>query len=209
VYQPVKGGVVGVPADTRDFINTNVIPALVSAHEELIVAKKNLNAAIEAFSKRPLLTFEYTGHRELIQSGHAEFKLLYDQHLAPLDVVINAGFSTYNTPNPTLHQGRLREYHGTLSFAGTAKNPFPVNDRDLAEMSYSLSGQLERFEEKGTNIAVANFRLELPIAAAVSIPFSISYANRTELLREKEVKGHFGLTFDLDKLYALTRDIAK
>ena len=209
VYQPIKAGTVGVPTDTRDFVNTNVIPALVSAHAELIAAKQKLNAAIEQFSKQPLLTFEYTGHRNLSQTGYAEFKLLYDQHVAPLDIVMNAGFSTYNTPNPALHQGRLREYHGTLSLAGTAKSPFPVTDRDLGTITYSLSGQLERFEEKGTNIAIANFRLELPIASAVSIPFSISYANRTELLNEKEVRGHFGLAFDLDKLYALTRDIAK
>jgi hypothetical protein len=209
VYQPIKTGAVGVPTDTRDFINTNVIPALVSAHEELIAAKQNLNAAIEQFTKQPLLTFEYTGHRNLTQTGYAEFKLLFDQHVAPLDVVMNAGFSTYNTPSPALHQQRLREYHGTLSLAGAAKNPFPVTDRDLGKITFSLSGQLERFEEKKTNIAIANFRFELPIAAAVSIPFSISYANRTELLNEKEIKGHFGLTFDLDKLYALTRDIAK
>jgi hypothetical protein len=209
VYQPVKTGAVDVPKDTRDFINTNVIPALASAHDDLIAAKKNLSAAIDQFSKRPLLTFEYTGHRNVMQSGYAEFKLLYDQHVAPMDVVMNAGFSTYNTPNPVLHQGRIREYHGNLELEGQAKNPFPVTERDSGKMMYSVSAQLERFEEKGTNIAVANLRVELPIAAAVSIPLSVSYANKTELLNEKEIKGHFGLTFDLDKLYALTRSIGK
>jgi hypothetical protein len=209
VYQPIKDGKVQVPSDTSNFINTTLIPALAGVHEELVLAKQNLNAALEQFSKRPLLTLEYTGHRNLTQSGYAEFKLLYDQHVAPLDVILNAGFSTYNTPNPVLHQERIREYHGTFSLAGTAKNPFPVSERDFGKMTYSLSGQIERFQEKNTNIAVANFRFELPVAAALSIPFSISYANRTELLNEKEVKGHFGLTFDLDKLYALTRDIAK
>jgi hypothetical protein len=209
IYQQIKTGVIGVPQDTRDFINTNVIPALGSANEALIAAKKDLSAAIDQFSKQPLLTFEYTGHRNATQTGYAEFKLLYDQHVAPLDVVMNAGFSTYNTPNPALHQERIREYHGNLELGGKAKNPFPVTDRDLGKVTYSISAQLERFEEKGTNIAVANFRLELPIAAAVSIPLSVSYANKTELLNEKEIKGHFGLTFDLDKLYALTRSIAK
>jgi len=209
VYQQVKTGAVDVPKDTRDFINTNVIPALGSANEALIAARENLKDAIDKFTKRPLLTFEYTGHRNATQSGYAEFKLLYDQHVAPLDVVINAGFSTYNTPSPALHQGRIREYHGNLELGGKATNPFPVTDRDLAKVTYSVSAQLERFEEKGTNIAVANFRLELPIAAAVSIPLSVSYANKTELLNEKEIKGHFGLTFDLDKLYALTRTLTK
>ena len=209
VYQQVKTGAVDVPSETRDFINTNVISALASAHDDLIAAKKNLSAAIDRFTKRPLLTFEYTGHRNATQTGYAEFKLLYDQHVAPLDVVMNAGFSTYNTPNPALHQERIREYHGNLDVGGKAKNPFPVSERDFGKVTFSVSAQLERFREKGTNIAVANFRLELPIAAAVSIPLSVSYANRTELLNEKEIKGHFGLTFDLDKLYALTRNIAK
>lgn len=209
IYQPIKAGSIDVPKEARDFINGNVIPALGSANEALMAAKKDLSAAIDQFTKQPLLTFEYTGQRNTTQSGYAEFKLLYDQHVAPIDVVVNAGFSAYNTPSPTLHQGRIREYHGNLELGGKARNPFPVTDRDMGKVTYSASAQLERFEEKGTNIAVANFRFELPIAAAVSIPLSVSYANKTELLNEKEIRGHFGLTFDLDKLYALTRTITK
>jgi hypothetical protein len=39
----------------------------------------------------------------------------------------------------------------------------------------------------------------------VKIPLSISYANRTELLKEKSIRGHIGMTFDLDVLSSLRR----
>jgi hypothetical protein len=45
--------------------------------------------------------------------------------------------------------------------------------------------------------------LEIPVAAGVSLPISITYSNATELIKEKDVRGNFGITFDLDKLKSL------
>jgi hypothetical protein len=41
--------------------------------------------------------------------------------------------------------------------------------------------------------------------SGVKIPLSVSVANRTELLKEKNVRGHIGLTFDLDVLASAVR----
>jgi len=35
----------------------------------------------------------------------------------------------------------------------------------------------------------------------VKLPLAVSYANRTELLKASTVRGHFGLTYDLDSLF--------
>ena len=45
-------------------------------------------------------------------------------------------------------------------------------------------------------------RLSIPIATGISLPLSIGYGNRPELLRkqEKDVYGKFGLTFDFAKI---------
>ena len=49
-------------------------------------------------------------------------------------------------------------------------------------------------------------RLTIPVkGSGVKVPLSISVANRTELVREKNVRGHIGLTFDMDVLSALVR----
>jgi hypothetical protein len=41
--------------------------------------------------------------------------------------------------------------------------------------------------------------------SGVKIPLSLSYANRTELLKEKDVRGHVGVTFDMDVLSSVVR----
>ncbi len=59
--------------------------------------------------------------------------------------------------------------------------------------------------EKG-RIHVGQAKLTIPMkGSAIKIPLSVSFANRTELLKEKNVRGHIGLTFDLDVLAAAVR----
>ena len=41
--------------------------------------------------------------------------------------------------------------------------------------------------------------------SGLKIPLSLSYSNRTELLKEKDVRGHIGVTFDMDVLSSLVR----
>ena len=53
------------------------------------------------------------------------------------------------------------------------------------------------------NIGLAQAKLTIPTkSAGVSIPVSVTWANRTELIKEKEVRANFGLSFDLDKIFA-------
>jgi hypothetical protein len=55
-------------------------------------------------------------------------------------------------------------------------------------------------------IHVLQGKVTIPLkGSGVKIPLSISFANRTELIKEKTVRGHIGLTFDLDVLSALRR----
>jgi len=50
-------------------------------------------------------------------------------------------------------------------------------------------------------------RITVPVkGSGIKIPFSVSYANRTELLKEKRTfRAHFGLTLDMDVLFAAVR----
>ena len=50
--------------------------------------------------------------------------------------------------------------------------------------------------------------MDLPIASGFRVPFSITYASRTELIDESEVRGNFGISLDFDQLYALARSAA-
>ena len=55
-------------------------------------------------------------------------------------------------------------------------------------------------------IHAAQAKVTIPVrGSGVKIPVSVSFANRTELIREKTVRAHFGLTFDLDVLASVVR----
>jgi hypothetical protein len=52
------------------------------------------------------------------------------------------------------------------------------------------------------NIGLVQGKLTIPTKSAVSIPLSVTWASRTELIKESDVRGNIGITFDLDKLFA-------
>jgi hypothetical protein len=53
------------------------------------------------------------------------------------------------------------------------------------------------------NIGVFQAKLSIPIKdSGVKIPVAFTYASRTELVKEKDVRGNIGITFDLDSLFA-------
>jgi len=53
------------------------------------------------------------------------------------------------------------------------------------------------------HIGVLQFKFTLPVAGGVKIPLSITASNRTELIKEKDVRASFGLTFDLDAVLGI------
>jgi hypothetical protein len=56
---------------------------------------------------------------------------------------------------------------------------------------------------KPGNIGVFQAKYSIPIGdSGVQIPISFTASNRTELVKEKDVRGNIGITFDLDKLLA-------
>jgi hypothetical protein len=56
---------------------------------------------------------------------------------------------------------------------------------------------------KPGNIGVFQVKYSIPVGSSgVQIPISFTASNRTELVKEKDVRGNIGITFDLDKLLA-------
>jgi hypothetical protein len=46
----------------------------------------------------------------------------------------------------------------------------------------------------------AQAKLTIPITDGVDFPISVSYVSRTDLIKEADVRGKFGFTFDLSKI---------
>jgi hypothetical protein len=62
-------------------------------------------------------------------------------------------------------------------------------------------------ESRTGNIGLFQTKFTIPAGkgSGVKIPLSFTYANRTELIKESEVRGAIGVTFDLDSIFSKPR----
>jgi len=51
------------------------------------------------------------------------------------------------------------------------------------------------------HIGVVQGKLTIPINGVLKIPISVTWSNRTELIKEKDLRGQVGLTLDLDSIF--------
>jgi hypothetical protein len=113
--------------------------------------------------------------------------------------------------NPTLPKPRrVRDFQ----FAGGVDIPFG-NVREFGQFVFFANGKYERLLENAIDdigqvlpnttgdIAHLQFGLKIPVAkSGFKIPVSVTFANRTELIKERTVKGNFGFSLDLDTIFS-------
>ena len=138
----------------------------------------------------------------------AEFPLIKRSQLA-----LNASTSVFTSLPAGSTSGAIRDYR----VSGQTDIPLPELPQ-LGKSTLSLSGLfLSLLEEplgqpllvngvaesrKG-NIRLFQATLSVPIkGAGVKIPLSITASNRTELIKESDVRGTIGITLDLDSLFS-------
>jgi hypothetical protein len=183
-----------------------------SATDAYVRAAGTLDEALKQLEKKATLTLGYFNERGA--SGTPNYsvgKLMFEKHpdgFMQIDANISA--SAYSNPDRTKNQQTFRDATAALQFQqNLGKSPFLINADDKSQISLAFAGRYERLQEnrhvpgKKADIAVANWKVEIPIGQGVSLPISITYANSTELINEKDVRGNFGITFDLDKLHTL------
>jgi hypothetical protein len=179
---------------------------------ELTVAEsKEMNDAIGELSKKAALTFVYAQEQPAVGNNYSALKLVFAK--GPQDsmqITVNVSGSLYHHPIATKNQETFRDFTASLDLTqklGRSPFLFDVVNKDPITMSFA--GRYERMPEnqgipgKKADIAVAGAKFEIPVAAGVSFPVSVTYANATELIKESHVSGNFGISFDLDKLKAL------
>ena len=126
---------------------------------------------------------------------------------------LNVGTTLFNSLPAGGKTGRVRDYR----ISGQFDIPLP-EIASIGKPTLSFSGlYLHLLEEplgeqlKVNDVAVSRTggiaffqsKLILPVkGAGVKIPISLTVANRTELIKEKEVRGTIGVTFDFDSLFS-------
>ena len=164
---------------------------------------------LDEVAKGKVITFEYTNNREVNAPDLSNFRLIAETGVfgGKADLTGNASFTVYNA-RPAGGVGRVRDFQ----FAGQLDMPFRVER--VGNFVFSFAGKYERVMGDATaldgtvlpgtkgDIAVGQLKLEVPFLPGMRLPLSLTFANRTELVREREVRGNFGFTFDMDKILA-------
>jgi hypothetical protein len=168
------------------------------------------NEILADINKGGIVTFDYTNTRQVNAPNLSNFMLIAEKGAGGrFDATFNGSLTIFDKI-PVGMTKRVRDFQFSGQFdAGLG------NVRGIGNLVFSLSGKYERLMEdamapdgmtmmntKG-DIAIGQLKLTIPIKGlGVKMPVSVTFANRTELIKEKEVRGNIGFTFDLDTLFA-------
>lgn len=125
----------------------------------------------------------------------------------------NASLTIFNSIPAGMRLGRVRDYR----LSGEFDIPLP-EIQGLGQSALTFSGLFlalrqpalgmpvvvndQMIDTKG-NVGLFQAKFTIPVkGGGVKIPFSLTYATRTELNKEADVRGNIGLTLDLDTIFA-------
>jgi hypothetical protein len=213
VYEKVKNGTIRV-----DDVAVKASLSELSVVQKLIVeAREQFREDVKEWAKMGnLSTFAYTNHRVANGSDYSEFKLLFERHVKPLELVLNGNFSIYHKPDPQKNQDRIRDFSFSASLEWASKrNALFRGDEEMATpITFSLTGRYQRLKEN-ENMAlrepdIANFqaKLEIPVAPGFSIPIAYTYATATEATGKPENRFNVGLHLNVSKILSFKRALA-
>lgn len=172
-------------------------------------ARENI---LDKIARAPIVTFEYTAERPLNAPDLSKFQLIAEKGLkGKSEFTFNGLVTIFNQKPAMASASRIRDFQFALQF----DVPFGELGLGIGKPVLSFAGRYERLmsdamisnsmvakNTKG-DIGVGQVKLTIPVKnSGVRIPLSISYATRTELIKEKQVRGNFGFTFDLDTMFA-------
>lgn len=199
-----------LPAQTieSDAEVTGALTDFVAAYIPFLAEKKRI---MDEISKGTLVTFEYTNYREPNAPDLSNFRFVAEKGTTGgLDFTANASLTMYNKRPPGPNVQRLRDFDFSANLdkklddvmgLGPATLTFAGKYQRLTSDAVAFDGTV--LPNTRGDIAAGQIKLTIPIGSSgIKMPFSITFANRTELIRERETRGNFGFTFDLDTLFA-------
>jgi hypothetical protein len=180
-------------------------------------------------SKAPSLTFEYDFNRPPVVSATAStstttpstpsvsppdlsaVSLVFVASMLESEYTLNATGNFFNETRPGM-SGNFRDFQvsgkwdipigrvpafvakGTLTFGGLFEH---LHQKPLGA---DLLINDQKVNQPG-NMGVFQAKYSIPVGdSGIQIPISFTASNRTELIKERDMRGNIGITFDLDKL---------
>lgn len=187
---------------------------------QLAKLQSAINGVYDFAAKGSLLTFDWSTARDpalpdlYTATGVWEYALGRSRKT---DLTVNGAVNFYRVkPSAATHQLKSVDFTAqldhplgegfflpktTLSLAGRFSH-IPndtVSSAPAPAGSASAPSSMAAVSPKG-NIALVQMKLTVPVNGTVKVPLSITASNRTELIKEQDVRASFGITFDLDTL---------
>jgi len=160
---------------------------------------------VDSIRKAPQLSANF---QSTIRSGNAHnayrAELAFDYGLANrLNLTVNGSYD-YNDLRPmgVIQRGGRFALEGQYAFGSG------VQLQSKQPWTLSLSSQ-GGWKTNTSPTYETQAKLTIPIADGVDFPISVSYASRTALIKEADVRGKFGFTFDLSKILNAVRTSGK
>ena len=186
--------------------------ALAGFEREFKIYLRDRDTILKKVGNAGVLTFDYTNQRNVNSPDLSNFKLIGEKgfYKGRLDLTGNASMTIYDSKPPALNIDRLRDFQAALQLDTTFGSAEKTGVFVLS-FGYKYQHQAENvFTDAGFlvpnttgNINVGQLKLTVPIKGlGIKFPISLTFANRTELIKEKEVRGNFGFTLDLDTIFA-------
>jgi hypothetical protein len=157
-----------------------------------------------------VITFDYVNERNVNKPDLSHFRFIGEKGFnnGRVELTGNGSLSIFNSRLAGIR--RLSDAQAALQLDGTFGDAektgvfvlsFAYKYQHLLENALTQAGTVAP-NTKG-DINIGQVKLTVPIKGlGVKFPISITFANRTELIKEKEVRGNFGFTLDLDTIFA-------
>ncbi len=204
-----------------DIVSKETVDAITGFAAGFTAYERSKSRLLDKIAKGKVLTFEYTNKREVNAPDTSNLNFVYATGAARrIDLTANGSLTFFHqTPAPATPAtpaspapGKIRDFQ----FAVQGDVPFDLKKLGVtSQVVLWFSGRFERLMEDASdpsgatvadtkgNIAVGQVGIKIPIGkSGFQLPFSLTFANRTELIKEKTVRGNLGFTFNLDSILA-------
>jgi hypothetical protein len=185
------------------------------AYSAFVSARSTVLANIE---KRTLFAVEYVNVRQEPQTS--TYRFIAESQKGRWDLTLNASVTGYDH-RPDGASGWYRDFQIASEAARPLGNRFARGQpgAGLGNPVLAFGFLYERLVDSATvtfggrnvtapkgNLYIGQLRITLPMSnSGVKLPLSVSWANRTEVLDEAQVRANLGFTFNFDAVAALLK----
>jgi hypothetical protein len=182
------------------FEEANLSPAEVAKIDEMIGAdietfaqpQEETQVILDKVRRAPQLAL--SGQRKTLESGYSYTgEAIFDYGLQDkLNLTVNASYvSTTDRANAKATT------HGVGKFSAQLRYQLAAETSTRKASYLDFAG--DAANDHGATYK-AQIKLAIPIVAGLDLPVSVTYANKRELIKERDIRGQVGFTLDFAKL---------